>query len=81
MEITALTTIIIFIYTLSAMISWNWIRIAHSSGGVYEGLTPGGFDLFMVYCPIINTVFTLGWIFKYPKETNKKYSNHFNIKK
>lgn len=74
----------LFIYLLSVFSIWRWTSIAYSKGGINEDGKTNSLDIFMVFCPIVNTVLCSIWIFYYPKKYKKhnwNYNKFFRIKK
>lgn len=64
------TLIIISIYILSLFLSYNFFRIAYSKNGRWFCSEPTPYDLFMVFTPILNTLFCIvGYVGYYPKKT------------
>jgi hypothetical protein len=71
--------IVIGTYVLGYILGYKWIQIAHSKGGQYEGLSMGGFDLFMIFCPIVNLGWIVIWLTNSPKEHEEK--KNLNVKR
>ncbi len=88
-----ITLIIILasIYLFSTFLMWNYIRISHSKGGIYQNIIPEVDDFIFTLFPVINTVFGVCcWIECSPREAGEHERNDclenlsmlfFNIKK
>lgn len=82
-----ITTIIIFlvIYLLSAFGWYKFIQLAHyHPKGRWQALEPDGHDIFLIFCPIINTCLCIySWTFESWKkeEYRDKTTNFFKPKK
>ena len=71
-------------YVLSVCLTWLHIHLSHSKGGLYENSNAEPAMLFLVFCPIVNTVSALvAWIAVWPikKDSKKNLNSFFNIKK
>lgn len=73
----------ILVYLISAIVTWKWFRIAFSPKGIWESLTPSLTEIFIVVCPVLNTINTFIVMFKTPfkERSNKDKSSFFNLKK
>lgn len=70
------------VYFLSAILWWNYIRIAHSKGGIWEDFKLSNDSLFYMICPLINTAFSIvGYLIFPPKGNVLTLNKFFNIKK
>ena len=75
------TAIIIFSisYLLSVIITWNFIRIAHSKGGIYSYSKPDLMDVLITFMPILNTFIGVVYWLCFPP--NAKYKIDFRLNK
>jgi hypothetical protein len=80
------------VYMLSVLSVWNYIRIAHSNGGVWSYTSPELPDLFLTITPIMNTIFAILLWTHHPNKARRNeqierrakinfLSRLFNIKK
>lgn len=54
-----LLTVLLVIYTLSAIGQWYFIGKKYSRGGEYPMLKPDAFDILGMFAPYFNTMFTI----------------------
>ena len=76
--------ILIAVYLVSCLISWYYIHLAHSEHGVWPNINPAIGDLFLVFCPLFNTVFAIIiWFIRWPIRKYKidRYNKFFKIKR
>ncbi len=74
---TTLIIILVTIYLLSALGCWNWTRIAHSVGGIYEDTQITLDDLILSLLPIINTILSImAWSEQSPRKDKKTVSSN-----
>ena len=77
--------LLIFVYFLSAVFYWWYMHLSHSGGGIHTILTPGRVDVFIMFCPVVNTLACLFcWLCYYPTEVkfyHGDYNKFFNVKK
>ena len=74
--------IILVGYVLPGILSWRYLHIAHSKGGVYEALDLCIDDVLSTIVPIFNIIGSLLWVAAYPKKKSKKrFDKFFKIKK
>lgn len=67
-------------YILSFMGAYRFVHVAHNRGGRWSGLMPNGFDLFLVFAPLYNTVLAILWILGFAKEKRRNLRDFFRIK-
>lgn len=80
--------ILIAVYLVSCLISWYYIHLVYSEHGVWPNIYPDIGDLFMVFCPLFNTVFAIIiWFIQWPirskvhKYKIDRYNKFFKIKR
>lgn len=76
-------SIMILLYVGSVGYVYNWFRIAYSKGGRWENSHPIPLDIFITFCPCVNTIVFVVGIFLPPKENQGWFNidNFFRIKK
>ena len=83
--IVGICLILVIVYAVSCFAWWKYISTAKSKGGIYFGNKVTGEEVFLVFCPLLNTLFSLiGWTCFYPKvrERNEvEWDKFFKIKK
>lgn len=75
---------LITFYLIPCVISYNYTRIAHSKGGIYEKVNPGAPDLFFTFAPFFNLAPAISWISKSPLKRDNaggRFNSFFNVKK
>ena len=72
-----IVSMLILLYVGSAAYVYNWFRIAYSKDGCWENSRAIPLDVFLTFCPGINTIVFVEGIFLPPKES----SNHSIIEK
>ena len=72
--------IMIVVYGISAFMVYKYMQIAHSKGGIWSSSETGGGELFITFCPILNTLFMISWLVNWPFR-NKRYSPFSNCNK
>jgi len=67
------TTIIIllFIYILSVWKVFCWTRKAYNKNGRWSWSSPNGSDIVMLFCPIINSIISIFYLFMNPLDSEK----------
>jgi hypothetical protein len=77
--------IMLFIYIVSVMSMYTWIKIAHSKGGYAEGTPVGTRSIMLTFLPLANTIASImGWLFFYPagsKDRERSLEEFFEIRK
>jgi hypothetical protein len=78
-----LIVIIIIMYLLPAFLTYRYIQIAFSKGGIWERDNTSRFELIGVLVPGVNLLACFAWIVEYPKKRKRidSFNNFFNIKK
>lgn len=73
----------ILLYVGSVGYVYNWFRIAYSKGGRWENSHPIPMDIFITFCPLLNTATTLLCFFLSPKDKPAGFNidKFFRIKK
>jgi hypothetical protein len=69
--------ILIGTYLISTLGTYLYINKAHSKEGVFEGVKLDKWDIFITFCPILNTMVNFSWILYYSKRSKKKNYNKF----
>lgn len=71
--------LILLLYVLPGFILWLYIHIAHSKGGVFEGITVSISHVVLLFIPLVNLcVGVFFWILEFPiKYENNKLTNKF----
>lgn len=76
--------ITIAIYLASVYAWYKYVQVAFSKEGIYSNIKASSSEVFFMFCPILNTIFSiLGWLCAYPKRRisqNKNLTKFFNIK-
>jgi hypothetical protein len=74
--------IIVLVYLLSCIATYKFIQAIYSEGGRKYGQKPNNSDIFVTFCPVVNSVLTVvGWVFFSPYvEKEADTSKFFNIK-
>lgn len=72
----------ILIYTLSAFGMWKFLQIAYSTGGRWSNIEPTSADVFVTFCPVLNTVGCFWFMFSGARRKDPThYNKFFKIKK
>jgi uncharacterized membrane protein len=70
----------ILVYILNVIISYRFIRIAHSKNGRWYHLDTDWTCIFLSFCPIVNFVFMLVVFFTSPYKGGVNFNNFFKVK-
>jgi len=81
-----LLILFIIFYIVCAIFSYNFIRISHNPGGIWENISPDVTDIIVTLVPIANLIPCLLWLSDSPLKEgrNKKrgwISKFFRIKR
>jgi hypothetical protein len=58
--------ILLFIYLLSAFGCWLYVHIGHGNNGYWKNTSPSGTDVFVTFCPLLNTLGVFIWVMQSP---------------
>lgn len=74
--------IIVLVYILSCVATYNYVQAIYSKGGRKYEQKPDRTDIFVTFCPVVNSITTvLGWVVFSPYvEKEVDTSKFFNIK-
>jgi hypothetical protein len=74
--------ILILIYALSAFGMWKFIQIAYSSEGRWSNIVPTSADIFVTFCPVMNTFGCFWFIFSGARRKDPDhYYKFFKVKR
>lgn len=73
--------ILTIIYLVSVVLTYNYMRIAHSEGGRWSSQNTGFAEIFFTVTPFLNTMFSLFWFCKPPYYNTNNFNNFFKVKK
>lgn len=80
--------VIVLVYVLPLICGYFYIRALHSSNGIYKNLNAGSWDMFLIFCPMINIGGIFMWAVVWPYKRKRKrkrrkfdYNKFFGIKK
>ena len=72
--------IVFWVWLISGILSYVFIRAAHKEGGIWEVINPKISDIIVVISPVLNTLFLLFmivYLWNPKKHTNTKIPNKF----
>lgn len=74
--------IAIVVYLVSTFLMWKYYSIAYSENGVWQGIKPDVSDIFITFCPVMNTLASLmTWSTEFPRKKSKKEKKPRDLKK
>jgi hypothetical protein len=75
--------IIVIGYLISAFLAWKFISMSYSKKGRWSNINPTFADVWVVFCPLLNTIVSIIFLISGTKseEYKKDVSGFFNIKK
>ena len=71
----------IVVYIVSVISGWFYVKLAHSKNGVWKNVNTDSKDVFVTFCPIINTLFIVGWVIEFPIKSEFNFNKFFNVRK
>lgn len=84
-NVMVILIIILVVYLVSVYFTWRYIHIAYSKGGVWDNFDSTNYvDLFLTFCPFINTIVIIVSVFDPPKsrsKNRKSYNKFFKVKR
>lgn len=73
----------VLVYVLSVFGSYKYIQVSYSQGGQWSNIHPDLGDVFVTFCPFVNSVIALGWIDGRPERNKRKrnLNGFYKVKK